>query len=69
MKTSREVARDISLRAERVNNVGQVSLRFVLYLLYIKHDQMINIFEKYSSVIHPPGALFTLLERYSTFGE
>ena len=32
-----------TLRAlERVNNVGQVGPRSVLYLLYLKHDQMID---------------------------
>ena len=34
MKTSRALARDFSLRAERVNNVGRVGPRSVLYLLF-----------------------------------
>ena len=75
MKTSRALARDFSLRAEGVNNEGQVALRFVLFLLYLAQDQMIDRIVKTTtnffiqSVIHPPGALFTLPERYSTFGE
>ena len=75
MKTSRALARDFSLCAERVNSVSRVGPRSVLYLLYLKHDQMIDKVVKTTtsffiqSVIHPPGALFTLPERYSTFGE
>ena len=36
---SRASALDFSLRAEGVNNEGQVALRSVLLLLYLKHDQ------------------------------
>ena len=43
MKMSRAVARDFSLRAEGLNNEGQVSLRSVLYLLYLKQDQHISM--------------------------
>ena len=46
MKTSRAVARDFSLCAEGVNNEGRVSLRSVLYLLYLKHDQKIDHIRK-----------------------
>ena len=46
MKTSRALARDFSLRAERVNNVGRVAPRFVLFLLYLKHDQKIDRIRK-----------------------
>ena len=40
------VARDLSLRAERWNNEGRVTPRFVLYLLYLKHDQKIDRIRK-----------------------
>ena len=46
VKTSRAVARDFSLRAEGVNNKGRVSLRSVLYSLYLKHDQKIDRIRK-----------------------
>ena len=41
---SRAQARDCHC-AERWNNDGRVPPRFVLYLLYIKHDQMIAWYE------------------------
>ena len=40
MKTSRALARDFSLCAERWNNDGRVRPRYVLYLLYL--EQMID---------------------------
>ena len=46
MKTSRALARDFSPRAERVNNYGRVAPRFVLFLLYLKHDQKIDRIRK-----------------------
>ena len=47
-ETLRAPARDFSLRTERWNNVGRVGPRYVLFFLYIKHDQMIDKVDKIS---------------------
>ena len=43
---ARALAQDFSLRAGRWNNVGRVGPRSVLFLLYLKQDQMINLLKK-----------------------
>ena len=55
-----------------LNNEGRVSLRSVLYLSYLKQDQMINRIVKttpsffiYLAIVDGARALFTLPERYS----